>query len=154
MIDQTIPLPELTAGMARCLREWILPHLEDPMARTQAETLAMMIESIPGSVSAQALQAIQADSDASRDVLRQLGESVEEGSAQDVDGAVRENSALKSRLLALADRIRGDESAQAREQLAELQRLFVESMQREIEMVKRGADFAAMTSQEDAARKS
>ena len=37
MIEQTVPLRQLTSGMANCIREWILPHLTDAMARIQAE---------------------------------------------------------------------------------------------------------------------
>ncbi len=152
MIDQTVPLRELTAGMAQCVREWILPHLDDPMARTQAETLASLLEALPGALSADAHQAILDDSDAARAMLRRLGEDVEESTSQDIDGAVRENSALKVRLEKIADGLRGDKSEGGRQRLREVQEFFLASMRRELDMVRRGTDFAAMTSQEDAAR--
>ncbi len=154
MIDQTVPLPELTAGMARCLREWILPHLSDPMARTQAETLASLIEALPGALTADAHRAILQDSAAAREMLRRCGEEVDEGQPSDVDSAVRDNSALKSRLQAVAERLRSDSSEDGQNRLRELLDFFLASMKRELDMVKRGADFAAMTSTEDAARKS
>lgn len=154
MIDQTIPLPELTAGLARCLREWILPHLDDPMARTQAETLALLIEALPAALSPEVHRAIVADSDAARQVLVALGHPAGEARPEGIDAAVRDNSALKAHLQAIADELRGDASQASRQRLRELQVFFVESMQREIEMVRRGVDFAAMSSREGAARKS
>ncbi len=153
MIDQTVPLRELTAGMAQCLRDWILPHLNDPMARTQAETLASLIEALPGALSAEAHRAILEDSAAAREMLRGCGERVADAAADDVDSAVIENSALKARLQELADGLRGATSEAERQRLRELQEFFLASMRRELEMVKRGTDFAAMTSKEDAARK-
>ncbi len=152
MIDQTVPLRQLCAGMADCVRDWILPHLQDPMARTQAETLIALIEALPGALSAEAQQSILADSSAARECLRRLGEDVEEPAAGDIDTAMAENSALKQRLVGLAERSREEGSDAARQRLAELQAFFLESMQRELEMVRRGTDFAAMTSREDAAR--
>lgn len=153
MIDQTIPLPELTAGMARCLREWILPHLEDPMARTQAETLAVLLEALPGALSGAVHRAILEDSEAARQMLRRAGEDAAEPSAPDIDSALRENSALKARLLAIAESLRGDSSEQGRRRLVELQRFFVESMQRELGMAKHATDFATMSAREGKARK-
>ncbi|MCC6382217.1 MAG: hypothetical protein IT304_06885, partial [Dehalococcoidia bacterium] len=47
MIDQAIPFDRLTAGMAQCVREWILPNLTDPMARIQAEQLIVLLEMLP-----------------------------------------------------------------------------------------------------------
>lgn len=154
MIDQTVPLPDLAAGMARCVREWILPHLSDAMARTQAETLASLLDALPAAMSVDAHRAIAADSAAAREMLRALGEPVGGAAASDIDGAMRDNAALKARLQAIADDLRGDTSAERRRQLRDLQAFFVESMRREIEMATRGADFAAMTAQEGAARKS
>jgi hypothetical protein len=153
MIDQTVPLRELTAGMARCLREWILPHLHDPAARTQAETLAALLEALPGAVSAEAQRAILDDSAAARALLRRLGESADDATAGDVDAAVRDNSALKARLQEIAERLRAAGTEDSRRQLEALQRFFLESMRRELDMVRRGADFAAMTAREDAARR-
>jgi len=152
MIDQTVPLQELTAGMARCVREWILPHLDDPMARTQAETLAALLDSLPTAFGAAALDAIRGDSEAARDLLRRLGEKVDEAPCGDIDKAMRENSSLKERLLAIADQVRiggGD-----REKLQEVTNFFLDSMRRELDMVRRGTDFAAMTARESEARKS
>ncbi len=154
MIDQTIPLPQLAGGMARCLREWILPHLSDPMARTQAENLAQLIESLPGALSAEARRAIDADSAAARDMLRRFGLPAAEAKSEDVDAALRDNSALKAHLQMIADELRGDASEESGQRLRELQVFFVESVRREIEMARRSADFAAMTSREGAARES
>ena len=57
MIDQTIPIPQLLQGMARCLREWIVPHVDDPMARTQAELLATLLDELPAALAAPAAAA-------------------------------------------------------------------------------------------------
>ena len=154
MIDQTIPLPQLTAGFARCLREWILPHLTDPMARTQAETLAVLIEALPGSLGPEAQRAIAADSDAARRMLLALGQPADQANVAGIDAALRDNSALKALLQSIADDARGDVSDAGRQRLRDLQGFFLESMQREIDMTKRGADFAAMSAREDTARKS
>lgn len=149
MIDQTVSLRELTAGMARCVREWILPHLDDPMARTQAETLAVLLDGLPAAFGTAALDAIRDDSEAARALLRRLGEQVDDGPSGDIEDVMRDNSALKERLLAIADQLRGGGDPGKSQ---ELRQFFLDSMRRELDMVRRGTDFAAMTARESAAR--
>ena len=150
MIDQTVPLRELTTGMARCVRDWILPNLQDPMARTQAETLMALLEALPGALTTESLQTILVDTEEARDMLRGLGEKIDVGNGvRTVDEAVAENSRVKRRLVEHAADLRWQSD---KKRQRELQEFFLRSMQRELEMVRRGTDFAAMTSREDAAR--
>ncbi len=46
MIDEAMSLAELSGGMARCVRESILPHLSDAFARAQAEELVALLEGL------------------------------------------------------------------------------------------------------------
>jgi len=152
MIEQTVSLQDLTAGMARCVREWLLPHLKDPMARTQAETLAVLVEALPAAFGINALRAIQADNSAARELIAKLGGTAPSGEDADIESAMTLNAALKAVLIDLAEEARGD--AASGERLLELQRFFLASMKRELAMLQGATDFAAMTSQEDAARES
>lgn len=154
MIDQTIPLPEMTRGMARCVREWILPHLSDPMARLQAEQLAALLESLPEWLTPAEAEKIRADSAEARALLERLGE-VPSATAEDasVDALMRENTELKRLLETAAARLRAEDAPGARERLAELQRFFVRSAMTEVGTVERaGTDFATLTSKDSAAR--
>lgn len=136
MIEQTIPLQKLTAGMAACVRDWILPHLSDAMARIQAEQLIALLEQLPAVVAPAALARIRADSDEARALLVAAGVTPEAPAPSGhVDDLMAENAALKLQLEALADRCRSacneaaDEPA-ARTLLA-VQRFFVASVRRE-----------------------
>jgi len=129
MIEQTVPLRQLTAGMANCIREWILPHLTDAMARIQAEQLITMLGELPRAVAPAALARIRADSDEARALLAQVGEGAPpEAASPYVDDLMAENAALKERLEALADRCRAARDAAT---LLEVQRFFVASAKRE-----------------------
>jgi hypothetical protein len=160
MIEQTIPLPELCAGMARCVREWILPHLTDPMARTQAQILASLLERLPASLGQRAAEGIAGDTEAARALLAKLGEQVAPraaGAHRTIDDLMRENAALKSRLEELAraarQRARGGD-ADAKAVLVELQRFFEQSLAGEIALgAGEGTDFKSMTEGEDVARR-
>ncbi|KAA0239000.1 hypothetical protein EDM76_03950 [bacterium] len=151
MIEQTIPLDALTAGMARTVREWILPHLSDPMARIQAENLATLLERLPRVVSTSAARAIAADSAEAAALLHLPPPAHSPGEAT-VDDLVCENSALKERLQALAGELRASPDPEARERLAEFQRFFVRSMARELGASTGSADFAALTSRDREAK--
>lgn len=160
MIEQTIPLPQLCEGMARCLREWILPHLSDPMARTQAQILASLLEGLPNALGPRAAEVITRNSDAARQILAKLGENVApETSAayRTLDDLMRENNALKARLEGLARAAReesrsGDEEAKST--LLELQRFFEHSLAEELGTASsEGTDFKSMTEREDVARR-
>lgn len=151
MIEQTVPFAQLTAGMARCVREWILPHLTDSMARLEAEQLATLIESLPRSFGPAALESIRIDTEESRAVLAQFGETVPAAARDTIDDLMAENAALKCRLMAIADRLRQDSSARARKQLSELQQFFARSLSRELGSVV-ADDFVAMTSKDSEAR--
>ena len=132
MIEQTIPLRQLTAGMANCVREWILPHLTDAMARIQAEQLIAMLQELPRAVAPGALARIRADSDEARALLARLGETAPPAAASGyVDDLMAENAALKERLEALADRCRAARDATSAAVLLEVQRFFVASAKRE-----------------------
>ena len=150
MIEQTVPYPILVQGLARCVREWLLPHLTDPMARGQAEQLATILDALPNTYSAPAGAAIQADSAAARAVLVQLGESVPVVAATSVDELMQDNAVLKQRLeaLATAARTRGDAPV-----LERLRRFFAESLARETAASGGGGgDFAAIAA-DDAKRR-
>ena len=155
MIEQTIPLAELTGGMARCVREWILPHLTDPMARIQAEQLANLLEALPRAWGPAAAQVIRTDADEARLVLDSLGASAPATTGDgSIDDLMKENAALKVELEKLAEGLRRSDDAGARERLAELQRFFVRSLTREVGgAVAEGTDFVSLTSKDRAARK-
>lgn len=164
MIDQTIPIPQLLAGMARTVREWILPHLEDAMARTQAELLATLLDGLSASIAPEAAASIRRDSEAARQLLGRLGKTVPAETAtpaddRTVDERMRENSALKARLEELATRLHGvahagKDAETARAQLLELQRFFAQSLAGELGTGGgEGTDFKSMTAKEGAARR-
>ena len=132
MIDQTIPLDQLAGGMARCVREFILPKLSDPFARLQAEQLAALLESLPRAFGPAAAASIRADSDEAREVLERAGEAATPaGDGGSIEDLMRENAELKSRLLAVADRLREGREPQAEQRLKELRAFFIESQRRE-----------------------
>jgi hypothetical protein len=132
MIEQTIPLRQLTAGMANCIREWILPHLTDAMARIQADQLIAMLNELPRAVAPAALARIRADSDEARAVLARAGLSAPGRAASEyVDDLMAENAALKERLEALAARCRQAGDAASAGTLLDVQRFFVASAKRE-----------------------
>lgn len=136
MIDQTIPLHRLTSGMAACVREWILPHLTDAMARIQAEQLIAMLEGLPAAVAPAALARIRADSDEARALLQRAGEALPpETTSNYVDDLMAENAALKERLEILAERCRQANEAGKADLLRDIQRYFVRSARREGEGV-------------------
>jgi hypothetical protein len=115
VIDQTIPLDQLTGGMARCVREWILPKL---------------VES--GAWSPAAAESIRADSDEARQALERAGgDATPAGHAGSIEDLMRENAELKSQLLALADRLREGREPRAEQRLKELRGFFLESLRRE-----------------------
>lgn len=152
MVEQTLSFVQLTAGMARCVREWILPHLTDAMARLEAEQLAALIESLPRSFGAAAKESIRADTEEARAVLARFGQSVPAGADDSIEGLMQENAALKTQLMSIADRLRAQASAAAQQQLAELQQFFVRSLDRELGGTVT-EDFVSMTSKESKARK-
>lgn len=132
MIEQTIPLRQLTAGMANCIRDWILPHLTDAMARIQADQLITMLNELPQAVAPAALARIKADSAEARVLLVAAGLAPPAPAANDhVDELMAENARLKQALEALAAQCRaaGDEASRAT--LRDLQRFFVASAKRE-----------------------
>lgn len=155
MIEQTVPFTELTAGMARCVREWILPYLNDSMARLQAEQLATLLEALPRGISPSATEAIRSDTYETRALLESFGVPIPSVSTDGaVDSLVRENSALKVALEATAERYRlGD--ATARERLQVIQRFYMRSMARELgSAVMDDAYFQTLTEKDKAAKQS
>jgi hypothetical protein len=152
MIDQTIPFPELTAGMARCVREWILPHLDDPMARTQAEVLATLLDGLPASYAGSVRDAIGADTDAARTLLNHLGEALPATTDRSsIDDLMRENAAVKARLLEFTD---GKRAAGDHDALRMLHRFFVASAENEVRLAAgEGTDFASISVKEDAGKR-
>lgn len=171
MIDQTIPLPELVAGMARCVREWILPHLDDPMARGQAEQLAALLEALPGALAPEAVAAIRTDTRETRAFLAGLADAGRAGAGTpppgdaggdagggvSVDAALRENSAARGELERVIARLRGDaasagvDAVQARTELARARRFLVDGLRRELARGRsEGTDFASMAGKDRA----
>ena len=153
MIEQTIPFPELTQGLARCVREWLLPHLEDPMARAQAELVATILDGLPTAYGDAVAAAIRADTQAARALLERLGGTGPAPSAPgaSIDTLVRENSAVKVQLQSLADAARADGAA---DQLHELQRFFVASANAELRLAAgEGTDFASISAKDRAGKK-
>jgi hypothetical protein len=158
MRDQTLSFVELTRGMAACVREWLLPHVTDPMARAQAEELATLLEGLPVRYGPAASAAIAADTVAARAVLAALGESAPDAPAPTgaanptaVDALMAENRVLVGRLeaLAAAARATGDQP-----RLERLQRFFLDRVAREAASTGGQRDFAAMTAAEAASRRS
>ncbi|WP_157071712.1 hypothetical protein [Steroidobacter denitrificans] len=128
-----IPLKQMTAGMAACIREWILPYLSDAMARIQAEQLIVLLNELPRSFEPAALKRIKADTEEGALLLRNAGEAIDcSADGWDVDQLMAENAEVKERLEALAQRCRAvSESDAACERLLEIQRYFVRSARRE-----------------------
>ena len=160
MIDQTIPLPQLCTGMARCVREWILPHLNDPMARTQAQILAVLLDGLPSALGSHAADAIARNSDAARQLLATLGETAAPDTtptSRPIDVLMRENHTLKATLEDLARTMRDrsrDGNEAARATLIELQRFFLRSLAEELgATAAEGTDFKSLTEREDVARR-
>jgi hypothetical protein len=153
MIDQTIPFAQLTEGMARCVREWLLPHLTDPMARVQAEQLAALLESLPRIVSPAAAAKIRADNEEARVLLQRLGASLEPPVADDLDALVFENARLKARVQALAAELHGRADDAAQRGLVELQQYLLRSLKRELGQAVGETDFATLSAKESAARR-
>jgi len=152
MIEQTVSFTALTAGMARCVREWILPHLTDPMARLEAEQLAELLETLPQSFGDAAREAIRTDTEETRAVLARLGECAPAATADSIDALMAANARMKARLLAIADALRRDGSADAQRRLAELQQFFLRSLTRELGAAAATEDFVSMTSKDSQAR--
>jgi len=149
MIEQTIPFDTLMHGFARCVREWILPHLTDPMARTQAELLATLLDDVPAAYTPAIRDAIRRDSDAARALLG--GDApAPAGPGATIDELVRENGALKRLLEAYADTARavGDH-----ERLAVLRRFFLASAKADVAMAAGGETDFASISAKDSGRK-
>jgi|GEM_PF-2775936 len=148
MIDQTIPFPEMVRGLARCVREWILPHLQDPMARTQAETLATLLDGLPEAYGSAAATAVARENESARSVLREIGVPCAVPVAKptpDVVALMAENAALKEQLQAVvaASRAAQDEASRAR--VRRLQTYFADSLRRELAGVGAGTDFASLS---------
>lgn len=132
MIEQTIPLEKMAAGMAACVREWILPHLGDAMARIQAEQLITLLEQLPAAVAPAALARIRADSDEARALLAGAGVTPAPMAASPyVDDLMAENAALKEQLEALAEGCRNAGDGESARTLLAVQRFFVASSRRE-----------------------
>jgi len=153
MIEQTIPFAELTRGLARCVREWILPHLDDPMARTQAEVLAVLLDGLPAAYASPVREAIAQEGAAARTLLARHragdGSAIPAADAS-IDILVADTAKLHAALVDLADRLRvaGDTSA-----LREVQALFVQMATAEVRLVSgEGTDFASLSTTEGAAK--
>lgn len=154
MIDQAIPFHRLTAGMAQCVREWILPNLTDSMARIQAEQLIVLLEMLPHATGWESSAVLAEDSAEARALLKQLGEEPACPPARGSLPAVEEeNAALKHQLEGLADRWRTGATANPDGLLA-VQRYFVASAQRDAvaAAAARSQDFQALTTRDRAGK--
>ena len=154
MIEQTIPFAELTRGLARCVREWILPHLDDAMARTQAEVLAVLLDGLPAAYGPTVREAIVHEGEAARAVLASHGAgegSTGPGANASIDALVADTVMLHAALVALADRLRAAGNAGG---LRELQAFFVQMSAAEVRLVSgEGTDFASLSATEGAAKR-
>lgn len=153
MIDQTIPFPVLTRGLARCVREWILPHLDDAMARTQAEVLAVLLDALPDAYGPAARGAIAGSNADARAELARHGARAGDPPAPDasLDDLVADTARHHATLIALADRLRasGDLSA-----LRALQAFVVRCAADEAGLARgEGTDFASISTTEGAAKR-
>lgn len=152
MSARTLSIGTLAAGMARCVRESILPALQDPSARTQAEALAALIDGLPAAFSAETAASLRTDSDDARELLTKLGASAPRPPASDasLDEIRKDNHTLHATLLELATQARADGDG---ERLGTLQKYFLSSAQTEHAPTEQSTDFAALSSQEDSVRR-
>ena len=153
MIEQTIPFPVLVRGLARSVREWLLPHLDDPMARTQAEVLAALLDGLPDAYGPGARAGIARSGTAARAWLADHG--VESGPAPAADASIdalavdvaRQHAALA----ALAERLRAGGDAAA---LGALQAFLRQTAEDEVALAAgEGTDFASLITTECAAKR-
>jgi len=153
MSVRTLAAEALLAGMARCVRESILPALADPHARTQAEVLAVLLDGLPAALDESSRAAARADGDAARAVLAELGEPAKpppDPSATLAD-VVADTHALHAALAGLAARTR---AAGANQTLERLQRYFLASaLAEQATTAEQASDFAKLSAKEDAARR-
>lgn len=154
MIEQTIPFPALSRGLARCVREWLLPHLADPMARTQAEVLAALLDGLPDAYGPAVRAAIARENEETRAVLARHGvptEGTGGDACRSVDELVADTAAAQAALVAVADRLRAAGDGDA---LRELQAFCVRMAREEVRLATgQGTDFASISTVEDAARR-
>ena len=149
MIEQTISFAALTSGMARCVHEWILPAITDSWARLQAEQLAALLESLPSSFGPEAGDAILLDSAEAKAALSALGKPVRlQRANSSIDALMDENATLKRLLLDAADELRERDDEAARQALAEVQKVFMRSLGREMQAVAGADSFENLTSRD------
>lgn len=120
--------------MASCIREWILPHLSDAMARIQAEQLIVLLNDLPRAFDPATLKRIKADTCEGALLLRNAGEAADyNADGWDVDKLMAENAEVKERLETLAQRYRAQSASDttAGDRLLDIQRYFVRSAKRE-----------------------
>ncbi len=154
MIEQTIPFAVLSRGLARCVRERLLPHLADPTARAQAEVLAVLLDGLPEAFGSTARAAIAQELEQTRALLARHGAPVEGRGATaggSIDDLVTETAAAQAALIALADRLRTAGDADA---LREVQAFCVRMAREEVGLATgQGTDFASISTTESAARR-
>ncbi len=152
MTTRTLRAATLIEGMARCVRESILPALVDPSARTQAEVLAALLDGLPAAFEAEAAAAVRADSDAARGLLSSEGVSTHRPPPSEAvfGELLADNHALHVALLGLANQARASGDG---ERLRVLQKYFLASAQKEHAPSEQATDFASLSSQEDSARR-
>jgi len=149
MIDQSLSLAQLTAGMARCVREWLLPALDGSWPRLQAEQLAAMLEAIPQAFGAQACAYLREDNAAACALFARLGEPAPPvPPGQSIEDLIDYNRVLKGRLAGLAHACRALPGQAAQARLHELQAFFLASVQRELAAAARGDDWERLTSRD------
>jgi hypothetical protein len=152
VIDQSLSLEQLSAGMARCVREWILPALTEPWPRLQAEQLAALLEALPHAFGARSCAHLRGDNDAARAALERYAVAVPAPpSTADLDALVAYNRELKTALVALARALHARGDAQSAERLREVQALFLDSLRREQAAAAPGDDWEHLTARDRAA---
>jgi len=153
MIEQTIPFPVLARGLARCVREWLLPHLDDAMARTQAEALATILDGLPDAFGAGARAGIARSGETARAWLARHGVESAPPPAPDasIDALVADVAGLHAALATLAGKLRADGDTAA---LGALQAFLRQTAEAEVALATgAGTDFASLSATEDAAKR-
>jgi len=136
VIDQALKLEDLARGMARCLRERILPHIADASARIQAEEVARVLDALPGAFGSARCARLRDRIARARAVLERVApgsspvEPSQEGGTR--DDLAREHARFLAALAEVADRLRGRDDAQSAAALGEVRQFFARDLQEEV----------------------
>ncbi len=136
MIDQALTLEALARGMARCLRELVLPHIRDASARIQAEELARLLDALPAAFGPQSCAQLQGRIARARALLERLAQDASPPPALPSsitrDDLAREHAELVRALEEVAEQLRRRNDAPSAAALAEVRRFFGRDLEEEI----------------------